>query len=152
MLSCGGGPGHEALHQDLHTILAEQRTAHLETDASALVQSIADSLVSVDAGVVATQPRRDVEAMFASYFEGAIYHRWEDVIDPVVRVSSGGNMAWVIRTVAVQRDEPNGTGGTRTSQFTSAYTSTFERIDGRWQMTSVTSTFLPPDSAESDDP
>ena len=144
-----GGPGNEVLHQELSAILAEQRTAHLETDPSAMVENIADSLLSVDAGVVSVQARRDVEAMFASYFEGAVYRRWEDVTPPIVRLSSDGSMAWVVRTVLVQRDEPDGTGGTRSHQFTSAYTSTFERMDGRWQMTSVTSTFLPPDSAAS---
>jgi hypothetical protein len=52
-------------------------------------------------------------------------------------------MAWVIRMVRVEREEPAGDGGRRSRKFVSAYTATYERRAGRWRMTTVTSTFLP---------
>ena len=51
-------------------------------------------------------------------------------------------MAWVVRTVRVRRDAPGADGKPSPQEFASAYTSTYEKRDGRWKMTSVTSTFL----------
>ncbi|MCP4201645.1 MAG: hypothetical protein GY769_06890 [bacterium] len=53
-------------------------------------------------------------------------------------------MAWVTRTVRVLRRAPDSRGRLVSRRFTSAYTATYEKQDGAWQMTSVTSTFLPP--------
>lgn len=150
--ACQGPRDHEhsAMEVDrlkIDTILQAQRQAHLRTDADLLVEHIAENLLSVDAGQVTPQSREEIRQMFASYFEGALYHAWEDLEPPVIRVSSDGSMAWVVRRVRVDREEPDGAGGRRRREFTSAYTSTFEKIDGEWWMTSVCSTFEPASSA-----
>lgn len=137
--------GLEREQQALVEVLRRDRWGHLMTDASMLASSLADTLVEVSAGEVTTRERSELEASFGSYFEGASYDLWEDVHPPVVRLSRDATMAWVARTVRVRRREPGEDGKTLERRFTSAYTATYEKTDGAWKMTSVTSTFPPAD-------
>jgi hypothetical protein len=83
-------------------------------------------------------------------FEGAEYEFWEDAEAPLIRISADATMAWVVRNVRVRRAEVAPGGVVGSVSFVSAYTSTYEKQDGKWKMTSVTSTFLPsPDPAAS---
>jgi len=129
----------------IEAILEEQRQAHVQTDADLLVSHVADELLSIDAGRITVQSREEVRQMFERYFDGARYFAWTDMEPPVIRVSPDERMALVVRRVRVDREEPNGEGGRRRRELVSAFTSTFEKIDGAWWMTTVTSTFAPPD-------
>jgi hypothetical protein len=133
----------EAGRLEIEAILQSQREAHLDLDADRLVESIGESLFNVVEGRVTVQSREEVRLGFTSYFEGAVYHAWEDIEPPVIQVSSDGAMAWVVRRVRADREEPDGAGGRRRRELISAYTSTFEKVNGEWRMTSVTSTFAP---------
>lgn len=127
--------------ESLQRILDDDRRAHLETDAGLLVSHLADTLVSVDEGAVSHLARRDVEMRFRRVFDGATYHAWDDVEPPIVRLSQQRDMAWVVRHVRVDR-EHRGPGGSRVRrQFVAAWTATYERTQGDWRLTCVTSTF-----------
>lgn len=126
----------------LLALLDNERAAHLTADASLLVQSIADTLLTVDAGVVRRQARDEVEASFRDYFSGARYSEWSDVEPPVIRLSADGSLAHVTRVVISDREAPAFGGGRERERFQSAWTATYEHSAGRWRMTSVTSTFL----------
>lgn len=147
LLGCTGADD-TGLRARLVERLETDRQAHLSTNADLLLHGIADTLHSVSGGVVTRQPRAEVATFFRTYFVDATYHAWEDVAPPVIRMSGEGTMAWVIRTVRVDREEERGGEVTR-RQFTSAYTATYAHGPGGWKMTSVTSTFLP-DAAEAD--
>lgn len=145
----GAGPTKAALSQDsptarleLDSMLARARMAHLRTDAALLAAGLADTLVSIDGGVITRQSRDSVRAMFDAYFAGAAYRAWDDVQPPVVHIADDNSLAWVARVVCVDREEPAPEGGRRRRTFVSAYSSTFARRNGRWEMTTVTSTFL----------
>jgi hypothetical protein len=127
----------------LDTMLADGRRAHIETDPQGLAAGLADSLVSLDAGVVSVQPRDSVQAMFTRYFTGARYHAWEDLEPPRVVLSTDRSLAWVARVVCVDREEPAEAGGVRRRVFVSGYSATFAWQRGRYRMTTVTSTVLP---------
>jgi pimeloyl-ACP methyl ester carboxylesterase len=143
LASCAGGRDSGGDAAALHHLLEEDRQAHLQLDAALLASHLADTLLSIDSGQVAPTPRREVESAFRSYFAGARYEAWEDVEPPVVRIAPGGRMAWVVRKVRVDRQQPDAGGTVRRRQFTSAWTATYEWRDRRWQMTTVTSTFVP---------
>lgn len=133
----------EAELQSLRAILESDRQAHLETDAGRLVSNLADTLIDVSDGEVALDTRADVERSFAAYFAGAVYHAWDDVRPPIIRMSDDLSMAWVARQVSVERDEPDGEGGMRRTHFVAAWLATYEKRAGDWTMTAVASTFAP---------
>ncbi len=142
------GPGSSPERVALEAILQNQRSAHLELDAEQLVEHVAERLVSIDRGAITIQTRDQVREMFASYFEGASYFAWEDLEPPLIKISSDGSMAWVVRRVEVDREESDGSGGRRRRQLISAFTSTFEKVNGEWRLTTVTSTLVPSESDE----
>src|SRR5262245_34874365 len=117
LAGCGSGDAprpasdNTAARAALERGLADGRRAHLETDAGLLASSVADTLVSIDAGAVTLQPRDSVQAMFAGYFAGASYHAWEDLEPPRIVLAADGSLAWVARVVCVDREEPDGRGG-----------------------------------------
>jgi hypothetical protein len=136
-------PAQRADHNALLSVLEQGRQAHLETDAALLAGDLADQLISVSNGGIYHQTRAEVQAFFTRVFEGANYQIWEDTEPPQIRISGDGNNAWVARRVQVRRSSPASDGTLLESDFVSAYTSTYEKFDGAWKMTSVTSTFLP---------
>lgn len=131
-------------HATLLEILRGDRRAHLETDASLLASHLSESLVEVSGGQMRKQSRAEIEALFTTIFDGASYEMWEDTTPPIVRISSDSTLAWVIRTVRVRRTATGSDGRPASQAFTSAYTATYEKQEGSWRMTSVTSTFLAP--------
>lgn len=145
LVLAGCSRGNEA---SLRQLLEEDRRAHLETDADLIADHLADTLISVADGRVTLEPREQARAFFRSYFSGARYLVWEDVVPPVVHVAPDGRSAWVIRQVRAERDEPGLGGRTLRRAFSSAWTATYAWRDGRWQMTTVASTFVPDSPAD----
>jgi len=138
---CGGGD-----ERALLDLLARDRQAHLGLDAAAIADHVADTLVSVSDGRIDRQSRAEVEAFFRGYFRGATYEAWDDLEPPVIRIAPGGRMAWVIRRVHARRMQPGLGGDTLRREFVSAWTATYEKHGGRWWMTTVASTFVPPET------
>lgn len=148
LISCrAGSRDAEALRieaeDQIRGLLELDRRAHLEIDAGLLVQHLADTLVSVANGEVQFETREQAASFFASYFEGAVYHAWDDLMPPIVRVSADAQMAWVARKVRVDREEPAEDGERRRREFVAAWIATYERSGEGWRMTSVASTFAP---------
>lgn len=123
----------------LRDVLEAERQAHLQRDADALVAHLADTLISLDAGTISEVSRDEMRGAFHQYFSGARYERWEDLEPPRIRLSNDGKMASVARRVSVARTTH---GEARPGDtFVSSFLATYEMRDGRWQMTSVASTF-----------
>jgi len=133
--------------RSLVTVLAEGRRAHLETDVALLVKGVGDELIDISSGVIRRQAHSEVEDLFEQMFDGATYEHWEDTQPPWIKLSADGTLAWVARRVSVSRSSVDADGTKRQSKFVCAYSSTYEKQNGAWKMTSVTSTFLP-DSPE----
>ena len=144
LAACAGG-GDAA---SLSLLLEEDRRAHLETDAGLIAGHLADSLISVADGRISVETREQARAFFEEYFRGARYHAWEDVAPPVIEVYPGGRGAWVVRRVRVDREEPALGGRVARRQFTSAWAAAYAWRDGRWQMTTVTTTTVPDTPAD----
>ncbi len=124
--------------QALHETLAQERVAHLETDAGLLASLIDDSLVTVQSGQVGVQPRSDVFASFEAYFEGASYERWDDLEPPRITIAPDGSTAWVARRVEVRRSAER-FGVPQIEDFVSSWVATYRWNGGRWLMTANSS-------------
>lgn len=129
----------------IQAILDTGRKAHLTGDAALLVANLDETVVEVSRGTKQVRSRDEIEAFFRQTFDTVDYSTWEDIEPPTIRISADGTMAWVVRSVYAEL-EVVGTSErpARSMDFTSVYTSTYELRDGKWKMTSVTSTFLPP--------
>jgi hypothetical protein len=142
--SCQSSPDLAGARARLEAVLAADRTAHLNRDVQLLASHIADTLVTVDGARVTLIPRDSVQRIFTAYFAGARYYHWQDVTPPRVALARDGSQAAVIRTVCVDREEPEPTGNRRRRVFVTTYTAIYAQRDTNWLMMSVTSTFRTP--------
>jgi hypothetical protein len=121
----------------------EDIQAHLDGNVDALLATIPDEMLLVGDGHVYRQPREKLREFFAGYLEGAEYSRYEDLMVPHAEVSADGTMGWVVSRMAVERSEPDPTGGRRDRTFTYAGIMTYQKRDGRWMKVANVSTFVP---------
>ncbi len=118
------------------------RAAHLKGDAADLVSRLAPELISVAEGKIIRQTRDENRKLFEEYFRGSKHTAWDDLEPPVVRVSPDGQMAWAVYRVH-SRYEQTKDGKKELTEFVAAWMSVYEKRNGRWEMTAVTSTFEP---------
>lgn len=114
--------------------------SHFNLDATTLVRENMEPFISVSGGRVDSSMRADAEAMFRGYFEGAKYMVYEDVRDPIVRVSKDGSMAWMITQNLVVRKKKVKDKEVE-EKFTYAGIMTYRKVNGKWMREANVSTF-----------
>lgn len=119
------------------------RGDHMRGDAAGLASRHAANFVSVAGGKVAHETREEALKHMQEYLGSRTHHAWEDLEPPVVHVGPSGDMAWAVYRVHSRYTEKKPDGSKQDGEFVCAWTSTYERLEGRWLMTSVTSTFEP---------
>ncbi|MCA1574570.1 MAG: hypothetical protein LC770_08550 [Acidobacteria bacterium] len=97
----------------------------------------------VSEGKIHRSSRAEERKRFAEYFRGAKYYEWDDVKEPIIRVSQDGSIARVITRVGVRRLQKEATGGEREQKFIYAGIMTYEKKDGKWVRLANVSTFEP---------
>jgi hypothetical protein len=119
------------------------RADHLRGDAADLASRLPEEYISVADGKLKHETRTATVKQFQEYFANRKHKAWDDVEPPVVHVSPRGDMAWAIFRVRSQYIDTKPDGSQVPGEFVCAWTSTYEKHEGRWLMTSVTSTFEP---------
>ncbi len=119
------------------------REAHLKTDVDALLENSSEEMISVSRGKISRSSTADARKMFTGYFRDAKYYEWDDVEEPIVRVSRDGSMAWMITRTRVRRVQKKADGAEQEEKFVYAGIMTYEKRDGRWVRVANVSTFEP---------
>src|SRR6476660_2939433 len=125
-----------ALHQ-------ADRRAHFDHDINGLLRNLGSELLDVHDGKINHLSREDVRKKFAEYFQRAQFTAWDDREPPIVRVSDDGSMGWMIVHVRIAYTEKDNSGKSVVHDDTMAWMSAYEKREGHWTMTAVTSTTAP---------
>ena len=120
------------------------REAHFQTDVDRLLENSPEEMISVSRGKINRSGKADARKMFAGYFRGAKYYEWDDVEEPIIRVSKDASMAWMITRIRVRRVQPDAAGVEKEEKFVYAGIMTYEKRDGRWARVANVSTFEQP--------
>jgi hypothetical protein len=117
----------------------EERAAHVGKNAALLTAQFSDEFVQLNRlnrGKIDRSDREAVRARLQAYFDRSNFLAWDDLEPPEIHVSSDGTMAWKIvhKEVRIAGDA----GAESRTVF--AWLATYEKRDGRWQLTSVAST------------
>lgn len=120
------------------------REAHFKADVNLLQAHSPEEFITVSRGRIHRPTRSDERKMFTDYFRGAKYFEWDDVEEPIIRVSRDGSMAWMITRVRVRRTQADAAGKEVEEKFVYAGIMTYEKRDGRWVRVANVSTFEPP--------
>lgn len=120
------------------------REAHFKTDVELLLENSPEEMISVSRGKINRSGKAEGRKMFTEYFRGAKYYEWDDVEEPIIRVSKDASMAWMITRIRVRRVQRDASGAEREEKFVYAGIMTYEKRDGRWVRVANVSTFEPP--------
>ncbi len=120
------------------------REAHFKTDVEMLLENSPEEFISVSRGKISRSGKADARKMFTQYFRDAKYYEWDDVEEPIIRISNDSSMAWMITRTRVRRVQRNAAGAGQEEKFDYAGIMTYERRDGRWVRVANVSTFDSP--------
>lgn len=120
------------------------REAHFKTDVDLLLQNSPEEFISVSRGKISRSSEADSRRMFTAYFRDAKYYEWDDLEEPIIRISKDATMAWMITRVRVRRVQKNAEGAEKEEKFVYAGIMTYEKRDGRWGRVANVSTFEQP--------
>jgi ketosteroid isomerase-like protein len=126
---------------ELLAVHAADRRAHFERDVDGLLAHVGDEIVDVREGNVRRMTRDELRSRFRDYFAKARFSAWDDLAAPVVHVSPDGRLGWMIVQVQVSYTEH---GKARATDETLAWMSAYEKRNGTWMLTAVTTTRLRP--------
>ena len=119
------------------------REAHFKTDVDMLLEQSPEEFISVGRGKISRSSKADARKMFTGYFRDAKYYEWDDVEEPIIRISNDASMAWMITRTRIRRVQKNADGAEKEEKAVYAGIMTYEKRDGRWVRVANVSTFEP---------
>ena len=140
----GGAVNSEKEKAELLRLHRAAREAHFKTDVDMLFANSLEERISVSRGKVSRSGRAEGRRVFAEYFRGAKYYEWDDLEEPIIRVSDDASMAWMITRIRVRRVQRDAAGAEREEKFVYAGIMTYEKRGGKWMRVANVSTFEPP--------
>ena len=107
---------------------------------AAFLASYADSWLDVRDGAVDRTTRAAVQPGVAEYLRGMRFLEVSDVSEPVIEVSAGGTMAWLVSEVRVRAVQARPDGTERPVAFRAAWLSTYAKRGGTWVQVATANT------------
>lgn len=129
---------------DLLRLHKSDREAHFKTDVDMLQANAPAEMIAVSEGKIHRDKKVDSRKQFAEYFKGAKYYEWDDLEEPIIRISKDGSMAWMVTRIKSRRTQKDAAGKETEQKFIYAGIMTYEKQDGKWVRVANVSTFEPP--------
>jgi hypothetical protein len=125
---------------ELLQVHRDDRRAHLQHNVNALLAHAGPQVIDVRDGTIRVLSLEEVRARFTSYFSGIEFSAWDDVEPPIVHASDDGRMGWMIVRVHIAYTQTDRAGKKTLTDSTMAWMAAYEKRNGVWIMTAVTST------------
>jgi hypothetical protein len=135
-----GGDAKQKAEAELLLVHQEDRRAHFQRDVKAVLAHVGPQLIDVRDGKIQVMSLEQVRTKFTDYFSNTEFSAWDDVEPPIVRGSEDGRIGWMIVRVHIAYTQVDGAGKKTRSDSTMAWMSAYEKRNGVWIMTAVTST------------
>jgi hypothetical protein len=119
------------------------REAHFKTNVDLLLEQAPEEFISVSRGKISRSSKEDTRKMFTGYFRDAKYYEWDDLEEPITRISNDATMAWMIVRTRIRRVQKTDDGAEKEEKAVYAGIMTYEKRDGRWVRVANVSTFEP---------
>ena len=93
LIACNSKPDLEKEKQTILSMLQTERKAHFDRNADLFISEFADSMISVNKGVVSAPTKEQQKERIGKYFGSVQFIKWDDTADPVIRFSDDGSLA-----------------------------------------------------------
>ena len=125
-------------------ILAQHKKsiqAHWDKDVAYFTDDVAEGYLSVSNGEIHTRTIAEIEAQFTNYLDNTTFSEYEDIQEPIIRVSQDGTQAWMIAQTKVVGRRKMEDGTEVELDFICAYVMLLERRGDQWVRLGDVSTF-----------
>jgi hypothetical protein len=116
---------------------------HMNADVESWLATETEEYVVANRGEITYPSKKEREARLKPYLTRTKFKEYEDVIEPIVRVSKDGSLAWLIAKVKASGMQTTDDGKQEPIEFVSAWIELFEKRDGKWLRVGNVSNFKP---------
>lgn len=124
----------------LHKELIE---AHKTDDVEKWLSAETDRITVGNRGEVLFYTKEERRPRITAYLQSAEFEKYEDLIEPIVRVSDDGTLGWLICQVEIVGTRTTDEGEKVSLNSVWAWIELYEKIDGRWYRTGDVSNVKP---------
>ena len=118
--------------RELLRLHSELIRAHVENRPDLWMSLESADYVSANGGVVTFPTVEERREQRTSYLSNAVFHRYRDLRDPLVRVSADGSLGWLIAEVEVAGALEQPDGSTEAFEEIWAWVELYERTPDGW--------------------
>ena len=133
-VSCTAKPDLEKEKQTIMSMLQTERKAHFERNVNLFIAEFADSMISVNRGIVSIPTKEQHKERIGKYFGRVQFIKWDDTAGPIIRFSDDGSLAYAIIQKNVIVTYPDSTGKTYYDTTHYAWSSIFRKYSGEWKV------------------
>ncbi|SMD34658.1 protein of unknown function [Reichenbachiella faecimaris] len=120
-----------------------QRDYHFNKDSIAFADQHSENFISVNRGQI-TRPKREASiTKYNRYFSSVEFLKWDDVSEPIIKISDDGTMAYTIVDKIVTLTYQDESGETVEGSTHFAWTTIYKKYGDEWKIECVTSTNKP---------
>ena len=132
--ACSSKPNLEKERTIILSMLQTERKAHFDRNVELFMSEFADSMISVNKGIVSAPTRDEHKERIGKYFGSVQFSKWDDTATPVIRFSDDGSLAYAIIQKDVILSYPDSTGKTFYDTTHYAWSSIYRKISGEWKI------------------
>ena len=141
LLACKPDINKEKLKQELIDLHNNQIKAHWDKDITFFTKDLASDYWQVARGEISFPEVNEIRDRFTSYLNSTSFTKYENIEEPMVRISDDGSMAWIIVKVKIEGESIVSDTSDRLLDFTCAWITLYNREDGKWIRQGEVSTF-----------
>ena len=93
---------HSKLEQELLDVHKEVGKAYLNKDAGFFSKNIASDYFTITRGRLLKPTKGKINQTFGKYLGNTEFKVYEDIIDPIVKMSDDGTLGWIISQVKIE--------------------------------------------------
>jgi hypothetical protein len=140
LISCTPKQDLEKTRQEIVRLLQQERKAHFTNNVDLFISEFADSMISINKGKVTIAGPVENRKRIEPYFNSVKFIRWDDVAEPIIRISEDGSLAYAVVQKQVILTYPDTLGKPFYDTTNYAWTSIYRKQKGEWKVEANIST------------
>ncbi len=137
---CSPKTNFEKEEETIRRMLEQERKAHFNKDVDMFVAEFADSMISVNKGIVRKLSTEQNKNRIEPYFKSVEFIKWDDTERPVIKFSDDGTLAYAVVQKQVVLTYPDSLGNPFIDTTNYAWVSIYRKGKSGWKVETNIST------------
>jgi hypothetical protein len=130
--SCKTNPAPEEMENEILELHKEMIDAHISKNAGYFTQDIADSYMQVSHGEINYSSKPEIRERFDEYLNNTTFTKYEDLREPIIKVSRDGTLAWCIVQMKIEGVQKTNNDSIGKLNFVCAWITLYEKRGKKW--------------------